>query len=125
MPISIPASAIEVFQRNGVTIETHDTAALCFVVSDLLSGSLNATMLYGTPASNSFAKGPTAGPQTAPITITINLTSGVWNSSNGLSGTLLSATLTALNTNQKNIRNAIESIVNANSVIPGSVVAWT
>jgi hypothetical protein len=125
MPISLTAANTEIIQRNSVTIETHDSAAVISDQADLVANVLTFVLAYGTPATNSFLSGPRPGPQTAPITVTLNLGTGAWQATNNTYGTLGGAALTTINTNVRNLRNALETITNGQSIVTGSVVAWT
>lgn len=121
MPIQLSAANIETLTLGGTTVETHDTAAVSSSNTDYLGSQIIATFLEGTPPNNSFSalvRGRTRS-------ITVDLNTGNWNTSAGTRGTLSSAALTALQNNQKNLRNGLENIANAVGLIPGTVVAWT
>ena len=125
MPISIGAAQTETFQRNNVTIETHDSAALRETFTDFLGAIETAKFVFGTPANNSFAEGPTAGVQTSPVVVQINLTTGNWTTNKGTTGTIGAGALTTLNNNERNRRNALETLANAQGWVTGTVTAWT
>jgi len=125
MPISIPASAIEALQRNGVTIETRDSCALVGINMNFPGNTVTFTFAYGSPATNSFVQSVNPGPQTAVTSVTVNTANGSWTASTGQSGTLTGPQLTTLNTNQRTLRNSAETVANALGVIGGSVTAWT
>lgn len=125
MPISIAAAQTEIFQRNNVTIETHDSAALRETFTDFVGSTETAKFVFGTPANNSFAEGPTTGVQTSPVIVQINLTTGAWTTNKGTTGTIGGAALTTLNTNERNRRNALETLANAQGWVTGTVTAWT
>jgi len=121
MPVTLQAAQIETLTLGGSTVFTHDTEAVSFISTDVLGLQMTVTFAQGTPASNSFGTDARAKTHT----LVIDLSTGKWNASSGTSGTLGSPSLTALNTNQKNLKNALETIANAIGLIPGTVVAWT
>ena len=125
MPITLTSANTEVIQRNSVTIQTHDCAAVITDTADLVANVLTFVLSYGTPSSNSFLPASHPGPQTSPVTVTLNLVTGAWQASNNTAGTLGGAALTTINTNVRNLRNALETITNGQSIITGTVVAWT
>lgn len=125
MPISLAGAQTETFQRNGVTIETHDSGALGSTFTDFLGQTETATFVFGTPANNSFTQGPTFGVQTSPVIVEINLATGQWRTNKGTSGTIGAGALTTLNNNERNRRNGLETIANAQGWVTGTVTAWT
>ena len=121
MPIQYAAGNIETFTLGGSTVETHDSAAISTSNTDFLGNQITITFIDGTPATNSFA-----GFSRSKIrSITIDMVTGKWNTSTGSQGTLSGAQLTALQNNQRSLKNGIENIANAIGLIPGSIVAWT
>ena len=121
MPIQKAAGAIETFTLGGSTVETHDAHALTEIHTLFLSNTMTVVFSEGTPATNSFGSFPRAH----VATMTIDLVTGKWTNSAGATGTLSGAQLTAVNNNQKALRNGLETIANATGLTPGTIVAWT
>lgn len=121
MPISLSAANIETLTLGGVTVSTHDTEAISTSQTDFLGNQITVTFAQGTPASNSFASDARAKIHS----LTIDMSTGKWNTSTGVTGTLGAGALTTLQTNQRNLKNAMETIANNIGLIPGTVVAWT
>lgn len=121
MPISLSAAQVETLTLGGSVVFTHDTEAVSSSQTDFLGLTMTVVFAQGTPASNAFATDGRAKIHS----LNIDLSTGHWNSSTGTSGTLTSPQLTALQTNQRNLKNGLETIANAIGLIPGTVVAWT
>lgn len=121
MPVQYAAGNIETFTLGGSTVETHDSAAISTANTDFLGNQITVVFIDGTPASNSFA----GFARSKARSLTIDMVTGKWNSSTGSSGTLSGAQLTALQNNQRNLKNGMENIANAIGIIPGTIVAWT
>ncbi len=121
MSISLLAANQESYVKGGSTIEANNAAALIGINTSFPANQVQFTFSQGTPATNSFVPGP----RSSNPTLSVDLVAGNWTTSTGLSGTLSGAQLTALNTNQRNLRNAVENLANAINMIPGSIVAWT
>ncbi len=121
MPIQKAAGAIETFTLGGSVVETHDAHALTEIHTLFLSNTMTVIFPEGTPATNSFGSFPRA----KIATLTIDLVTGKWTSSAGSTGTLSGAQLTAINNDQRALRNGLETIANAIALTPGTVVAWT
>lgn len=121
MPISLQAANIETITLGGSVVITNDTEAVSQAISDFIGGDLNVTLAQGTPASNAF----TTNARAKTHTLRINVLNGQWNTSTGQQGTLGGAALTALQTNQRNLKNALETIANNIGLVSGTVVAWT
>jgi hypothetical protein len=71
--------------------------------------------------------GPSLNPGTVPaglVTLSVDLVLGKWSATNGTSGTLSAANLTALIASLTALRNTAESFAAANGVVPGAAVAW-
>lgn len=120
MPISLAASQVETQTVGGSTIDTANAAVASSVASDL-SGNMSFTIAKGSPASNAFS----GSSRTKEISVSVNLLTGAWQSSNGQSGVLSGAALTTLNNQLKAFRNQLETFA-SNNVFPGSAtVAWT
>lgn len=83
--------------------------------------SLKIFIRYGNTSGQTFIPGNTF----SPIIVTVGLKSGAWSSTNGLSGTLLTAGLTALQTIALNLRNGLETFTVNNNIVVGTEVPWT
>lgn len=120
MPIQKSAGNIETFTLGGSLVETHDATAIATTHTEFITNVFVATFTDGTPATNSFATFPRA----KSAFLNIDMTTGNWRTSAGTSGTLSAGQLTALNANQKNLKNGIENLANAIGLTPGTIVAW-
>jgi len=121
MPISLPAAQQETYSKGGVTVENNTATALIQAIGDFTNHQVQFTFSQGTPADNTFVPGARS---THP-TLSIDMLTGIWTASTGQTGILSVGHLTSLNNNQRNLRNAIENIANANNIFLGTVVAWT
>ena len=103
---------------NGAAQESDATGALTYAEFVYPHG-LRLFYSYGNTAGQVFTPG--ALPK---VIVNVDLTTGIWTSSNGLNGTLGSAALTALQNASVGLRNGLESFAVNNSILPGSTVAW-
>ena len=118
MSITLTNSAV--LNINGAVAESDANATLFYVELNFPS-SVRLFYGYGTTVGSVF----TPGTQVPKIVVTLNLITGVWSSSNGLSGTASGAGFTALQTDVLALVNDAESFATANSVVVGAGVAWT
>ena len=118
MSITLTNSAV--LSINGAVAESDANATLFYVELNFPS-SVRLFYGYGTTVGSVF----TPGTQVPKIVVTLNLITGVWSSSNGLSGTASGAGFTALQTDVLALANDAESFATANSVVIGSGVVWT
>ena|ERR1700733_12028130 len=121
MSITLNAAAVTTLTVGGVTKETDNADALIGVVIDYKNNNVTFTIQGGSVAGQVF----TPGSNGDNIQITIDMVLGKWNSSNGLSGTLSGAALTALHNSITTFRNQGETFATANAIIAGTQVAWT
>jgi hypothetical protein len=118
--MSITLTQIASMSIGGVAIESDANAALTYMEVSY-PNSLRLFFGYGTTAGQSFS----AGANLPRVIVTLNLATGAWSSSNGLSGTLLSSGLTTLQTALLNMQNGLETFAVNQNIIPGVQVAWT
>ena len=81
-----------------------------------ISGELG----YGTWSAGVFTKSARAN----SIWANLDLDSGQWTSSNGLSGTLSAAELTSLKAAFKAVRNGFEQFAVSAGIMPGTQTPW-
>ena len=117
-------NALSVSQGASV-IETDPQAAVMTMSADfqITTPSFNATLKAGNVSGVSLNPGSVTA-ASGNITIGVDLTSGRWSASNGVSGTLSGAALTSLTNSLKTLRNTVETFATANGIIVGSQVAW-
>jgi hypothetical protein len=110
--------------QGGTTIETDNAAAcMAFAVSWTLVGpTAVATFQDGAVSGISLNPGTIAGLNT--VQFSLNMTTGAWSTSNGLSGTISGAALNSFLTTLKSIRNTIEAEAVSLGIIAGTQVAW-
>ena len=118
--MSITLTNAAVLNINGAVAESDANATLFYLELNFPS-SVKLFYGYGTTVGSVF----TPGTQVPKIVVTLNLITGVWSSSNGLSGTASGAGFTALQTDVLALANDAESFATANSVVIGSGVVWT
>jgi hypothetical protein len=113
---------------NGVTFE-NDTQGGCTDMNVNYNAN-TVTFTFRSGVASGTAIVPGAIPPT--VTLTVNMTTGVWasfdslNSLNNKAGTFSGAAFTTFVANMKTVRNNIESFVaGASGILPGTQVAWT
>ena len=114
--------AISVSQ--GATIVETDAAAAAMDITmdfQLANPALMINLKTGNVSGNSLVPGNIAADQ---IQISIDLTSGRWSATNGLSGTVGAGVLTGLVNTLKNFRNSAESFAVNQGVVAGTQVSW-
>ena len=114
-------------QINAVQVE-NDTIGACMSMHvDYFSQTVTFVFRTGVIQSgnlNAGNYGPTA-------TLVVNLTTGVWTSTNSqtttvLSGTVGAGALASFNSQLKSDRNLVETFASgASGILPGVQVAWT
>jgi hypothetical protein len=111
---------------GGKQVE-NDTVGGCTGWSvDAIGGTVTVQLAVGTILDGNLNVGPQAQANQQGVSITVNLTTGAWTSSNGLSGTLTTAQLAAVVAQFLADRNLIEQLAAGNSeVMPGTQVPWT
>lgn len=118
--MSITLAQIASMSIGGVAIESDANAALTYMEVSY-PNSLRLFFGYGTTSGQSFS----VGTNLPRVVVTLNLATGAWSSSNGLSGTLLSSGLTTLQTALLNMQNGLETFAVNQNILPGMQVAWT
>jgi hypothetical protein len=121
MSITLSASAISVKSVGGVSKETNNTDAMTTIQIDFQQNTVVFNVLGGALAGQVFTPG-TIGDA---IQVSIDLTTGKWNASNNLTGTLSAPALANLLTTLKGLRNTGETFCTGNAIVAGSQVAWT
>lgn len=120
MPNSLAASLIVATSVGGSTVDTANAAASWYMETDFVNNAM-FVFKYGTPANNGFA--PSG--KTADVRVNVNLVTGAWSSSNGLSGVASGAGFISFLADLKALRNRGETFSAAN-IFPGSSqTAWT
>jgi len=121
MPVTLSAGGIETYTLGGVTVESHVASAIIGINDNFPGKTSVYTFAQGGPSDNTFAPGP----RSSTPTISVDLVTGRYVTSTGLTGTLTGAQLTALLNSQRTEKNAIENFANAIGLLPGTVVAYT
>ena len=106
---------------NGVSIE-NDTIGGCtgFLV-DFLGNQVTFNLVTGTILNGNI----NAGNYGTRVSVTVNMTTGQWASTNGLSGTLAGANLTNIVNQFRSDRNLMETFAAGGSgILPGAQVTW-
>lgn len=115
-PFSVSGSIAESDSQGGVTSYTVD----------FNNNSVTFNLVLGSVSGQSVIPGPVAAAAGKSVTVTVNMTTGAWTSSNGLSGTLSGAAFTNIVAAFKSIRNQMETFASgASGIMPGAQVAWT
>lgn len=121
MPISLQVALQEGYQVGGSTVESVNASAATNLSVDFSSSLMSFTLSKGANASNSFANSVRG----QSISVQLNVATGAWQASNGVSGTLGGGALTTLQGQLRGFRNQLETF-SSNNVLPGSsAVAWT
>jgi hypothetical protein len=120
MSITLAAGQVATVTLGGVTVENDTGGAATQMNVNFAGPDIVLVLTKGVVSGSTF----TAGTQTS-ISVTINLVTGFWISTNGLSGTLSGAALTNFQTTVKGWRNSVETFAVNNSILPGTQVAWT
>lgn len=117
--ITLSPTQIQTFGQNSV-IETNDTAAVTSVNIDFQGKTINAVLVFGTMSNGVF----TRGLHGTSVNVSIDATTGTWNTTNSTNGTLTAGQLTSVQTALKNLRNNLENISLAMGATAGTQVAW-
>jgi uncharacterized membrane protein YfbV (UPF0208 family) len=117
--MSITLTTGKLVAINGVTQE-NDTVGACTTFSmDFIGNIATFTLQVGSLLAGNL----NVGVYSVPITVSLNLTTGAWTSSNGQSGTISGTPLSQFVTMMKNLRNGNEAFCAA-QIMPGTQVAW-
>jgi hypothetical protein len=121
--MSITLTNGKLIQVNGVTVENDSVGATTVLSVDFFASTVSYTLRTG-----SLIPGPpqnlNAGAFGDTVTVTINLISGAWTSSNGLNGTIAAGQLTQIQNQFKGDRNLSEQHAVNQSIMPGTQVPW-
>jgi hypothetical protein len=106
---------------NDVVIENNTQGACMGYSIDFFSNTFVATLRTGVVQGGNL----NAGVYGDLVTLTVNLTTGAWTSSNGLTGTVPGGALANFVNQFKTDRNATESYAAGSSgIMPGVQVPW-
>jgi hypothetical protein len=119
--MSITLSSLASLSIGGIAIESDANSALTYIELTSFPRSVRLFFSFGATTGQLFAAGPTI----PKVIVTVDLVTGVWTSSNGLSGTLGAAGLQALQTVTLNLRNGLENFAVNQNIVAGTFVAWT
>lgn len=122
MSIGLASNAIESHLIGGVAVETNASAALIGMSVDYNAGMMTWTFTTGTVTNGSI----TPGAHSTLKTVTLNLSTGTWQSiQDGTTGTVQAAGLSLLVSSLKNARNGIEQAAIVQGIYSGTPVVWT
>lgn len=120
MPITLTTGRLVAI--NGVTQENDTQGVVTGFGVDFLGNTATFTLAIGAGAPASF----NVGVYNTPVSVTVNLSTGAWTSTNNLSGNVAGAALTSFNNQIKSDRNLMESFsAGGSGIMPGTAVAWT
>ena len=108
-------------QVNGVTTENDTQGVNVSYHVDFLANTVLFTFNIGSGAPSAFN---ISAFFSSPTTLTVDLTTGNWVSSNGLSGTIGATPLANFVAQTKAIRNTVESFASS-AIMPGTQTPWT
>jgi hypothetical protein len=103
------------------TIESDLSSAITFVWIDFVNNILGIIMQNGTVSGSSFTPGAEVP---AEVQCTMNLTTGAWTTTTGLSGTANPAVLAAQVAQFQTSRNGGEQFMLAIGAVSGTYTAW-
>lgn len=106
---------------NGVQQENDTQGAATLLDYDFLSNIATLKFSIGSGAPSAF----NIGVYDSPVTLTVNMTTGAWSTTNGQSGTFSGSGFTSFQNQFKAIRNAAEGFA-ATQITPmlGTQVPW-
>jgi hypothetical protein len=106
---------------NGVTQENDTQGVVTGFLIDFLGNTVTYHLSIGSGAPAAF----NVGVYNTPISVTVNLSTGVWFSTNGFSGTISPAGLSGFISQIKGDRNLMESFsASGSGILPGVQAAW-
>jgi hypothetical protein len=118
--MSITLTTGKLVQVNGATVENNTTGEDMNLDVDYLGNTATFTLKTGTIQAGNL----NAGVYGDTVSVTLNLLTGAYQSTNGVSGTITSTQLQQFNTLLKNVRNGNEAFVAATAIMPGTQVPW-
>jgi len=108
-------------QINGVTQENDTQGVVTGFTVDFLGNTATFFLSIGSGAPSAF----NVAVYNTPVSVTVNLSTGAWSSSNGLSGNVSGAALTNFVTQVKGDRNLMETFAaGASGIMPGTQTPW-
>ena len=119
MSITLAASQVQIVTVGGVTVETDAQAGAVDLQVRFNGPEIIFTLYPGIVSGQILTVGSRPS-----IQVTINATTGFWQSSNGLSGTLGAAALTNIQNTIRGWRNSMETFAVNNGIVQGTQVAW-
>jgi hypothetical protein len=106
---------------NSVSVENDTQGAVLNFTTDFLANTCTFNLAQGVVQGSNF----NVGVYGSRLSVNVNLTTGAWTSSNGLSGTLAGAGFNNIVAQFKSDRNLMESFsAGASNILPGTQVAW-
>lgn len=118
--MSITLTTGRLVSINGVQQENDTQGANTGYTIDFLGNSVTFFFAIGSGAPAAF----NIGVYNVPVSVTVNLGSGAWTSTNGFSGTVAAGPLANFVNQTKAVRNTAETFVAGNSVMPGNQITW-
>ena len=118
--MSITLSQAASLNINGSVVESDANVALYYMEVNFPC-AVRLFYAFGTTSGQSF----TAGSQVPRVIVNLNLHTGVWTSSNGLSGTVSGGGFTTAQGDFVTLANLAETLAVNTGVISGTQVAWT
>lgn len=107
---------------NSVPFENDASGAVTDFTVDFIGNTLSFTLMTGTTSGSTF----TAGSLGDIVKVTINLTTGGWKTSTGLSGIIGGGAIASFVAEIKADRNAAETFAAGGSnIMPGTQVPWS
>jgi len=118
--MSITLTNAAVLSINGAVTESDANASLYYFELSF-PNSVRLFYGFGTTVGSVF----TPGTQLPKVIVTLNLVTGAWTSTNGLSGTVSGAGFTAVQNDFLALVNIAETFAVNNSLVVGTQVPWT
>jgi hypothetical protein len=118
--MSITLTNAAILSINGAVAESDANAEFYYLELSFPS-SVRLFYGFGTPVGSTF----TPGTQLPKVIVTLNLVTGAWTSTNGLSGTVSGAGFTAVQNDFLALVNIAETFAVNNNIVVGTTVPWT
>jgi uncharacterized membrane protein YfbV (UPF0208 family) len=118
--MSITLTTGKLVQVNGVTLENNTTGADMSFDIDFFANVATFTLRTGVLQSGNLNPGVYGD----TVTVSLNMVTGAYQSSNGVSGTISGTQLQQFQTMMKNLRNGNEVFVAATPIMAGIQVPW-
>jgi hypothetical protein len=117
-PTQVTASGL---LASGVASETDNIAGVSHFTVDFIAGTISFELVLGQLLNGNV----NIGVYVPRIEVTVNLATGAWTTSTGLSGTIASASLTSVISQFASDRNLMEAFAAGSSgILPGTQTAW-